>query len=66
MNTLLVTRQSPLLTSEYGFTLQTINIFIASNEVVSATYFQVQITLQTNMFIASDQHACAGDEHFWR
>ena len=31
------------------------NVFIASNEIVFAAYLQIRITLQTNMFIASDK-----------
>ena len=67
-----------LPTSKYDFTLQT-KVFIASDEIVSATHFQVQIILQTNMFITSDERVLcwgrtllvletnmfhAGDEHF--
>ena len=44
-------RQSLLLTSEYDFTQQT-KAFIAS---VFATYLQIRIALQTNMFIANDE-----------
>ena len=44
------------------------NEFIASNEIVSAIYLQIQITLQTNMFIASDKCALYWGQHFrrWR
>ena len=55
------------------------NVFITSNDIVSATHLQIRITLPTNMFIASDERVlcwgralltleanafCAGDEHF--
>ena len=58
--------------------LQT-NMLIASNEIVSATQLQIQITLQTNMFVTSAEHILCwgrtllalemimfrtGDEHF--
>ena len=48
------------------------NAFVASDETVSATHLQIRITLQTNRFIAGNQHFLAlemnafhaGDEHF--
>ena len=55
------------------------NTFIAGDKIVSATHLQIRITLQMNMFIASDKctlcggrtllvletnAVCAGDKHF--
>ena len=54
----LAMRQSLLLASEHDFTLQT-NSFVASDEVVSATHLQIQITLLASMFIA-------GEKRVWR
>ena len=31
------------------------NVFIASDEMVSATHLQIRITLPTNVFVASDE-----------
>ena len=47
----LATKQSLLLTYEHEFKLQT-NVFIASDEIVSATHLQIRITRQTNMFMS--------------
>ena len=72
----LVMRQSLLLTSKYeskyDITLQT-NAFIASNETVSATHFQItmfiasdesvlwHLALETNAFRVGDEHVSTWD-----
>ena len=50
--------------SEYDFILQ-MNLFIASDEIVSATHLQIRIVLQTNMFITRDDRVlCWGQTLF--
>ena len=53
---------------EHDITLQT-NVFIASDEIASATHLNTISHYRRNVFIASDERVCAGTEtdgHFWR